>query len=125
MGDPHMTREVYRFLYNMKCDGCTVRLFNRRKCMTKYISDINQIKSELIHAEKWEMIVFEMNNDNIQELLDVISNSRKTYSPLIKTDENKIYYFPKSNYSDVYLLKDVFQDNCGRNIDIYMGNNII
>ncbi len=108
-----------------KRNGYTLHFFYRRKCMTKHIPNLSQIKSEMINDDKNEMIVFETNGNRTEEIINMILEKQKSYAPIIEMGSDTVYYFPKSTYRDAYLLKDIFATKTIEQINIYVGKNII
>lgn len=90
-----------------------VRFFDRRKNVTECILDIESIEKSIDRINKCKLIVFSIKGENRNALLGALSHiaaQRNRYSPIVEVGESELFFFPQLNYSDVYLLKSMFEE---------------
>ena len=104
-----------------------VCLFDKKKQITECVLDIEDIEKYIGRINKSKLVVFNVKEKDKNVLISVLSNlnnSRKRYSPIVEVGDNKIFFFPQLNYSDLYLLKALFQQEYVNDIiSINLGKN--
>lgn len=86
--------------------------FDKKKHITKYVLDIGNIEKYIERINKSKLVVFCVQDENKNVLISALSNLnflRKHYSPIVEVGDSKVFFFPQLNYSDIYLLKALFQ----------------
>ena len=89
-----------------------VYFFATKKHITEYVLDIENIEEYIERINKSKLVVFSVQDENKNVLISALLNLnvlRKHYSPIIEMGDSKVFYFPQLNYSDIYLLKTLFQ----------------
>ena len=57
-------------------------------------------------------------------LLSNLAVLRKHYSPIVEVGDNKVFFFPQLDYSDIYLLRVLFQQKYeNETISVKLGAN--
>lgn len=107
-----------------------VYFFDKNKRIIERALDIEDIEKYIEHINKSKLVVFNAKGVDKHVLLNVLSKLtilRKHYSPIVEVGDSKVFLFPQLNYSDIYLLKTLFQQkyvdesirfNLGVNVNI-------
>lgn len=102
-----------------------VRFFDKKKHISECVLDINDIEKYIERINKSKLVVFNVNQTEKKILMKVLSNLtilRKHYSPIVEVGDSNVFFFPQLNYSDIYLLMTLFQQNyVNETIKIYLG----
>jgi hypothetical protein len=104
-----------------------VCFFDKKKYITKYVLDIEDIEKYIERINKSKLVVFSVKDENKNILISALSNLnilRKHYSPIVEVGNSEVFFFPQLNYSDIYLLKALFkQKYVNDTISINLGEN--
>lgn len=89
-----------------------VCFFDKKKHISECVLDIKSIEKYVEHINKSKLVVFNVKEVERSILIKVLSNLtvlRKHYSPIVEVGDSNVFFFPQLNYSDIYLLKTLFQ----------------
>ena len=91
---------------------CPTFFYTKKGLLDQRIFNVNELGGCFNSIHKSKMVVFSVNSNNkkvvLERLLD-FCNLFGCYGPIVEVKNNDIYFFPKLNYGDVYLIKDMFQ----------------
>lgn len=108
---------------------CKVSFYNKKGIFKHYSLDINKFGDYLTIINRSSMIVFNVNPQKKQVVLNRLSRFcvlNNWYAPIIQVGENKIFFFPKLNYEDIYLIKNIIEDKYwDQNISAILGEIVI
>ncbi len=89
-----------------------VCFFDKKKHISECVLDIKDIGRYIERINKSKLVVFNVEKVDKNILIKVLSNLtilRKHYSPIVEVGDSKVFFFPQLNYSDIYLLRALFQ----------------
>lgn len=89
-----------------------VCFFDKKKHATECVLDSKYIEKYIERINKSKLVVFNVKEEDKNVLMNVLSNLiilRKHYSPIVEVGDSKVFFFPQLNYSDIYLLRALFQ----------------
>lgn len=105
-----------------------VCVFDKREHFTEYVLNIEEIEKYIEHIDKCKLVVFNVKKVDKNVLMKVLSNLtilRQHYSPIVEVGDSKVFIFPQLNYSDIYLLRTLFQQKyANESISINLGVNV-
>ena len=105
-----------------------VCVFDKREHFTEYVLNIEEIEKYIEHIDKCKLVVFNVKKVDKNVLMKVLSNLtilRQHYSPIVEVGDSKVFIFPQLNYSDIYLLRTLFQQEyANESISINLGVNV-
>lgn len=91
---------------------CTACFYTKQGLSSQQIFNVNVLDECFQTIHKCKMAVFRVNGYNKKTVLDRLldfCNVFGCYGPIVEVKDNDIYFFPRLNYGDVYLIKDMFQ----------------
>lgn len=104
-----------------------VFFFDKKKHVTECVLDIEDIVKYIERINKSKLVVFNVKDEDKNVLMNVLSNLavlRKHYSPIVEVGDSKVFFFPQLNYSDIYLLRTLFQQKyVNETISVKLGAN--
>lgn len=104
-----------------------VWFFDKKKRVTECALDIEDVEKYIERINKSKLVVFNVKNEDKNLLIKVLSNLnilRKHYSPIVEVGDSKVFFFPQLNYSDIYLLRALFQQKyVNETISVKLGAN--
>ena len=104
-----------------------VCFFDKKRHDIECILDIEDIEKYIERINKSKLVVFNVKDEDKNVLMNVLSNLtilRKHYSPIVEVGDSKVFFFPQLNYSDIYLLRALFQQKyVNETISINLGAN--
>ena len=107
----------------------TTHIFNSKKYLTKYTWNINETEKNLKLMQNNKLIIFDIYNKNLDMLLNnlwFLEQEHKHCGIVAILAKQKLYYFPKLNYGDAYLIKDIFIKKFSNiSIKIFVGKQAI
>ena len=89
-----------------------VCFFDKKRHAIECVLGIEDIEKYIERINKSKLVVFNVKNEDKNVLMKLLSNLavlRKHYSPIVEVGDNKVFFFPQLNYSDIYLLRALFQ----------------
>lgn len=115
-----LTRE-----YVAKDSMVEVYFFSKRKFLMKKMVNCSEIGLLSDSILKSYMVVFSMEKkieDFLLDELEKICREKQKYGPIVKMKKHEIYFFPKLNYKESFLIKNIFENSIEKDIDtIYFG----
>ena len=78
-----------------------VCFFDKKKYITKYVLDIEDIEKYIERINKSKLVVFSVKDENKNILISALSNLnilRKHYSPIVEVGNSEVFFFPQLNY---------------------------
>ena len=108
---------------------CKVYFFRKKNLFTQYALYVHDIYKYTNFIQKSKMVVFHTKFEHKKELINSLTELcaiNKLYGPIVDAGENDIYFFPKLNYEDVYLVQCMFENMfINRKIHVTFGKSAI
>lgn len=108
---------------------CNAYFFRKKNLFAQYTLYICDIHKCIHFISKSKLVVFHTNSKHKHELINSLTELcviNKFYGPIVDAGENDIYFFPKLNYEDVYLVRCLFENKfINRNIHVIFGKSTI
>ena len=104
-----------------------VCFFDKKRHAIECVLDIEDIEKYIERINKSRLVVFNVKDEDKNALMNLLSNLavlRKHYSPIVEVWDNKVFFFPQLDYSDIYLLRALFQQKYeNETISVKLGAN--
>ncbi len=104
-----------------------VCFFDKKRHAIECVLDIEDIEKYIERINKSRLVVFNVKDEDKNALMNLLSNLavlRKHYSPIVEVGDNKVFFFPQLDYSDIYLLRALFQQKYeNETISVKLGAN--
>ena len=104
-----------------------VCFFDKKRHAIECVLDIEDIEKYIERINKSRLVVFNVKDEDKNALMNLLSNLavlRKHYSPIVEAGDNKVFFFPQLDYSDIYLLRALFQQKYeNETISVKLGAN--
>lgn len=86
--------------------------FDKKKHIAECVLDFENIGKYIERIDKSKLVAFNVKKADKNVLMNMLSNLailRNHYSPIVEVGDNKVFFFPQLNYSDIHLLRALFQ----------------
>lgn len=104
-----------------------VCFFDKKRHAIECVLDIEDIEKYIERINKSKLVVFNVKDEDKNVLMNLLSNLavlRKYYSPIVEVGDSTVFFFPQLNYSDIYLLRALFQQKyVNETISVKLGAN--
>ena len=108
---------------------CPTYFYTKKGLLNQLILNVNALHEKSNCFNKSKMVVFRVNRNNKKAILDGLFNLCRScghHRPIVQVGERNIYFFPKLNYGDAYLLKDMFQNKfVNQEINVFISGLVI
>lgn len=104
---------------------CVAVFYSKKGLLKQQIMNVNALNKNFTYFDKSKMVVFNVNRNNKDAVLNELYKhcmSCGHYGPIVEVEERDIYFFPRLNYGDAYLIKDLFKNKfLDKKINVFFG----
>ena len=127
--------EECSYLNNLKeiniipSEYCNTFFFSKKKLLACHVLEIGKLVEYQHLFKASNMVVLNIDHEKRSQLRKKISelcDLWKSYGPVVEVGQNDMFVFPKLNYGDIYLIKDIFNRKfVNEKISVILGGMVI
>lgn len=119
---------IRRGNHNLRVN-CQIMFFNKKGLFGKNILHNRDLFKYINLIEKSKMVVIKVDMNHRAEILSELQdvcNLCNCFGPIVNVGENDIYFFPKLNYGDAFLIKNIFEEKfINEKVSVIVGEQVI